>query len=83
MREVSDEKKRAVHGGGGDVHIDDLGNNDMGGAPGEGDGYHSDSDSTVMMSGNSPFVSKSARYNFLQRSGEEIKANICTMRYVC
>ena len=29
----------------------------------------SDSDSTVMMSGNSPFVSKSARYNFLQRSG--------------
>ena len=34
-------------------------------------GYHSDhSDSTVMMSGNSPFISKSARYNFLQRSGQ-------------
>ena len=33
-------------------------------------GYHSDSDSTVMMSGNSPFVSKTARYNFLSRSGE-------------
>ena len=32
-------------------------------------GYHSDSDSTVMMSGNSPFISKSARYNFLSRSG--------------
>ena len=33
-------------------------------------GYHSDSDSTVMMSGNSPFVSKSVRYNFLSRSGK-------------
>ena len=32
-------------------------------------GYHSDSDSTIMMSGNSPFVSKSAKHNFLQRSG--------------
>ena len=32
-------------------------------------GYHSDSDSTVMMSGNSPFISKTARYNFLSRSG--------------
>merc|ERR1712025_777597 len=31
-------------------------------------GYHSDSDSTVMMSGNSPFISKTARYNFLSRS---------------
>lgn len=36
-------------------------------------GYHSDSDSTVMMSGNSPFISKSARYNFLSRSGESQK----------
>ena len=26
-------------------------------------------DSTVMMSGNSPFISKTARYNFLSRSG--------------
>ena len=33
-------------------------------------GYHSDSDSAVMMSGNSPFVSKHARFNFLTRSGE-------------
>jgi hypothetical protein len=33
-------------------------------------GYHSDSDSAVMMSGNSPFVSNSARYNFLSRSGK-------------
>ena len=41
--------------------------------PGNGDysGYHSDSDSTVMMSGNSPFISKSARYNFLSRSGRK------------
>lgn len=32
-------------------------------------GYHSDSDSAIMMSGNSPYVSKRARYNFLTRSG--------------
>ncbi|XP_043221769.1 uncharacterized protein LOC122381546, partial [Amphibalanus amphitrite] len=31
-------------------------------------GYHSDSDSAIMTSGNSPYVSKSARYNFLYRS---------------
>ncbi|XP_071440865.1 uncharacterized protein [Hetaerina americana] len=31
-------------------------------------GYHSDSDSAIMMSGNSPFISKRARYNFLTRS---------------
>ncbi|XP_023328547.1 uncharacterized protein LOC111701481 isoform X2 [Eurytemora carolleeae] len=31
-------------------------------------GYHSDSDSAIMMSGNSPFVSKNARSNFLLRS---------------
>ena len=30
--------------------------------------YHSGSDSAVMMSGNSPFISKTARYNFLSRS---------------
>ena len=30
--------------------------------------YHSDSDSAVMMSGNSPFISKAQRYNFLSRS---------------
>lgn len=33
-------------------------------------GYHSDSDSAIMMSGNSPYVSKRARHNFLSRSGE-------------
>lgn len=33
-------------------------------------GYHSDSDSAIMASGNSPFVSKSARYHFLTRSGK-------------
>jgi len=32
-------------------------------------GYHSDSDSAIMTSGNSPFVSPRARYNFLSRSG--------------
>jgi len=33
-------------------------------------GYHSDSDSVIMMAtGNSPFVSKAARANFLTRSG--------------
>ncbi|XP_042211919.1 uncharacterized protein LOC121859237 isoform X2 [Homarus americanus] len=31
-------------------------------------GYHSDSDSTIMMSGNSPYVTKHARFNFLTRS---------------
>ena len=33
-------------------------------------GYHSDSESCVMTSGNSPFISKEARFNFLSRSGE-------------
>nr|CAD7196769.1 unnamed protein product [Timema douglasi] len=33
-------------------------------------GYHSDSDSAIMMSGNSPYISKRARHNFLTRSGE-------------
>ena len=32
-------------------------------------GYHSDSESAVMTSGNSPFISKEARYSFLSRSG--------------
>ena len=35
-------------------------------------GYHSDSESCVMTSGNSPFISKEARYNFLSRSGRII-----------
>ena len=34
-------------------------------------GYHSDSESCVMTSGNSPFISKEARYNFLSRSGRK------------
>lgn len=33
-------------------------------------GYHSDSDSAIMMSGNSPYVSKNSRYNFLYRSSK-------------
>lgn len=32
-------------------------------------GYHSDSDSAIMMSGNSPYVTKRARHNFISRSG--------------
>jgi len=37
----------------------------------DGTSEDADSDSsTVMVSGNSPFVPKSARYNFLQRSGK-------------
>ena len=35
-------------------------------------GYHSDSESAVMTSGNSPFISKEARYSFLSRSGKWI-----------
>ena len=33
-------------------------------------GYHSDSESAVMTSGNSPFISKEARFSFLSRSGK-------------
>ena len=32
-------------------------------------GYHSDSDSAIMTSGNSPYITPRARYNFLSRSG--------------
>ena len=43
-------------------------------SPVEGGGdvcYYSDTeDSTIMMSGNSPFISKAARCNFLSRSGK-------------
>jgi hypothetical protein len=40
-------------------------------------GYHSDSDSAIMMSGNSPYVSKRARYNFLSRSGKKLSSAAC------
>jgi len=36
-------------------------------------GYHSDSDSAIMMSGNSPYVTKRARHNFISRSGKFIR----------
>jgi hypothetical protein len=39
-------------------------------------GYHSDSDSAIMMSGNSPYVSKRARYNFLSRSGKKLSTAV-------
>ncbi len=40
-------------------------------------GYHSDSDSAIMTSGNSPFVTPRARYNFLSRSGMQNYLNTC------
>ena len=57
MKEVWEETSEAT------APMDESGGSDY-------SGYHSDSDSTVMMSGNSPFISKSARYNFLSRSGK-------------
>ena len=40
--------------------------------------YHSDDcDSAVMMSGNSPFISKTARYNFLSRSVRYLTCSLC------
>ena len=44
-------------------------------------GYHSDSDSAVMASGNSPFVPKSARYNFLTRSGNSTLFPSATLQF--
>lgn len=58
-----------------DLFDDDLFDNgggagDLNGLNGDlSAGYHSDSESCVMTSGNSPFISKEARYNFLSRSG--------------
>jgi len=46
-------------------------------------GYHSDSESAVMTSGNSPFISKEARYSFLSRSGICICIFFCNCRSVC
>ncbi len=78
MREVSSEGRHYV----GELSSSSPADTSMSTAVvllGSSEGYHSeeeeegeeeDSDSTVMMSGNSPFVPKSARYNFLQRSGE-------------
>lgn len=75
MREIAEEKEEAAAGGEdtaatsasahglATVHEEDGGNlSDI-------SGYHSDSESCVMTSGNSPFISKEARYNFLSRSG--------------
>ena len=55
MKEVSEDKEDELEGGGGD-------GSDI-------SGYHSDSESAVMTSGNSPFISKEARFSFLSRSG--------------
>ena len=78
MKEVSEDRRR----GSSVIREDESGFPDYpdsedenadknpGGSGSGSGGYHSDSDSTVMMSGNSPFISKDARYNFLQRSGE-------------
>ena len=54
MREVAEDKEEDEEGGDGS----DI------------SGYHSDSESAVMTSGNSPFISKEARYSFLSRSGK-------------
>jgi len=59
MKEVSEDKEDELEGGGGD-------GSDI-------SGYHSDSESAVMTSGNSPFISKEARFSFLSRSGRKNK----------
>ena len=56
MKEVSEDKENDVD--------DEIGNGS------DISGYHSDSESAVMTSGNSPFISKEARYSFLSRSGK-------------
>ena len=58
MREVAEDK---------DVDIDM--DEEVGNGSDVSAGYHSDSESAVMTSGNSPFISKEARYSFLSRSG--------------
>ena len=65
---IADDKTKEF--GGGHDDINDTRENDDDGDEEENLSYHSDSDSTVMMSGNSPFVSKVARYNFLSRSSK-------------
>ena len=57
MREVAEDKEV-------DEEIDTGNGSDI-------SGYHSDSESAVMTSGNSPFISKEARYSFLSRSGKK------------
>ena len=67
---IADDKTKEC--GGGHDEINDTRENDEDDDDEEEENlsYHSDSDSTVMMSGNSPFVSKAARYNFLSRSSK-------------
>ena len=65
---IADDKTKEF--GGAHDDINDTRENDDDGDEEENLSYHSDSDSTVMMSGNSPFVSKAARYNFLSRSSK-------------
>ena len=61
-------------------------NGDVNGGGDLSAGYHSDSESCVMTSGNSPFISKEARYNFLSRSGREkgggTAADLALVHYV-
>ena len=45
--------------------------------------YYSDTeDSTIMMSGNSPFISKAARCNFLSRSGKT-RSSLIKIPIIC
>ena len=60
INEILEEKSES---GDVDADVDDLEEDYSG-------GYHSDSESCVMTSGNSPFISKEARFNFLSRSGK-------------
>lgn len=66
IKEIAEDKKGG--GGGEDEDFDGDGEGDLSDVSA---GYHSDSESCVMTSGNSPFISKEARYNFLSRSGKE------------
>ena len=67
---IADDKTKEFSGGhDGIINTRDIDENDDDDDE-ENLSYHSDSDSTVMMSGNSPFVSKAARYNFLSRSSK-------------
>ena len=75
---VSDEKQKGFAAG--KDYIETM-ENDENDNDEEDLSYHSDSDSTVMMSGNSPFVSKAARYNFLSRSSKFYDILINTPAY--
>ena len=88
IKEISDDRKSEPGNALTDVDddadvdeddVDALFNGGGGGDDGGSNGYHSDSESAVMTSGNSPFISKEARYNFLSRSGKKSEVNNVTL----